>query len=57
MQVMVDVAHAAAYAIMPVGCPTCVTRMEHLVGLHDELRSSVVVVHGGDDLLAAVTHA
>ena len=22
-QVMVDVAHAAGYAIMPVGCPTC----------------------------------
>jgi hypothetical protein len=56
-QVMVDVAHAAGHAIMPVGCPTCVTRVERLVDLPDELRTSVVVIQSGDDLLAAVTDA
>jgi hypothetical protein len=56
-QVMVDVAHAAGYAIMPVGCPTCVTRVEHVADLPEEVRSSVVVIQNGDDLLATVTDA
>ncbi|MEV0156092.1 hypothetical protein AB0H57_20505 [Micromonospora sp. NPDC050686] len=54
-QVVVDVAQATGYAIMPVGCPTCVTRLEHLADLPDELRSLALVVLNGDDLLAAVT--
>lgn len=54
-QVMVDVARATGYAMMPVGRPTCVTRLEHLADLPGELRSSALVVLNGDDLLTAVT--
>lgn len=48
-------ATAANWAILPVGCPTCLTRAEQAVELPPELsESDTVVVTSGADLLAVV---
>jgi hypothetical protein len=54
---MFDVAKAGGYVVLPVGCPTCVTRPEQVDDLPEELRADVVVVHSGDDLLRVVETA
>lgn len=54
---MVDVARAAEYVIMPVGCPTCMTTIDHIGDLPEELRACAIVVQRGEDVLAAVLHA
>jgi hypothetical protein len=52
---VVTVAVAADWVIMPVGCPVCVVAEEHVRDLPDELRADVVVVRTGTDLLRAIT--
>ena len=52
-----QVARAGGFAIMPVGCPTCVVSAEMLRALPDELASDAIVVSSGDDLLAAIEKA
>jgi hypothetical protein len=53
--VMVDVAQAADYVIMPVGCPVCVTAADHVDELPEALRDTAVVVDTGDDVIRVVT--
>jgi hypothetical protein len=53
-QVMVDVARAAGFVIMPVGCPVCVAREEMIEDLPGELQDGAVVVRSGVELLKAV---
>ncbi len=59
--VMVEVAKAGSYVIMPVGCPTCVVDAADAVELPevlgDELGTGVLIVHSGAELLAAVESA
>ena len=52
--VMFDVARAGNWAIMPVGCPTCVPMLSMIAELPDELRSDAVVVNSAAKLLDAV---
>ncbi len=52
--VMFDVARAGNWAIMPVGCPTCVPTLSMIAELPDELRAEAVVVNSGAELLDAV---
>ena len=54
-QVMVDVARAAGYVILPVGVPACVVREEMIGDLPGELRDGAVVVRSGAELQDAVT--
>jgi hypothetical protein len=49
---IVHVADTTGMAILPVGCPICVTRPEHLDHLPDELRSDARVVTSGTQLAA-----
>ena len=54
--VLVAVAKAANWAIMPVGCPVCVTTADAINDLPEELRVGVVVVTTGRELLNAIQH-
>jgi hypothetical protein len=54
---MVDVARAADWVIMPVGCPVCVLREEMISDLPAELRDDAVVVECGADVLDVVAQA
>jgi hypothetical protein len=51
---LVTVAVAAGWVIMPVGCPVCVVADEHAADLPDELRADVVVVRSGAELLQVI---
>ena len=52
-----EVAQAAGFAILPVGCPTCVVSVERLHALPEELASDAIVVSSRDDLLAVIENA
>ena len=56
-QLIVDVARAAGYAVLPVGCPVCVVDEVMIAHLPDELRQDAVLVHDGGDLECAVVNA
>jgi hypothetical protein len=56
-QVIVDVARAAGYAIMPVGCPVCVVRDEMIDDLPGDLQDGALVVRSGGELLRAIAQA
>lgn len=56
-QLIVDVARAAGYAIMPVGCAVCVVRYEMIDDLPGDLQDGAVVVRSGDELLKAIARA
>jgi hypothetical protein len=56
-QLIVDVARAAGYAVLPVGCPVCVVDEVLINHLPDELRRDAVLVHDGGDLERAVVNA
>ena len=47
-------AREADWVILPVGCPTCVTRPAQEAELPVELRDDVRLVHTGGDLLAII---
>jgi len=51
---LVEVATIAGWAIMPVGCATCVADEALIRDLPDELRDDVVFVRSGDDLLDVI---
>jgi hypothetical protein len=51
---IVTVATAAGWVIMPVGCPVCVVADEQAADLPDELRTDVVVVRSGTELLQVI---
>jgi hypothetical protein len=52
-----DVARAAGFAVMPVGCRACVVSADMLRELPEELMADALVISSGDDLLAAVQSA
>jgi hypothetical protein len=52
-----ELASKFSVAIMPVGCPTCVTSREALAHLPEGLRAGARVVSTAADLLAAVNGA
>jgi hypothetical protein len=52
--VIFDVARAGNWAIVPVGCPTCVPTSSMIAELPDELRADAVVVNSGAELLDVV---
>jgi hypothetical protein len=52
--VMFEVARAGDWAIIPVGCPTCVPTSRMIAELPDELRKDVVVVDSGADVIDVV---
>jgi hypothetical protein len=56
-QVVVDIARAAGYAVLPVGCPACVVDAVILGHLPEELRDAAVLVHDGGDLERVVLTA
>lgn len=56
-QLIVDVARAARYAVLPVGCPVCVVDEVMIGHLPDELRRDAVLIHDGGDLKRAVVNA
>lgn len=51
---LVTLASAGPFAIMPVGCPTCVTDSSMLADLPPELVPEAVVVSSGRDLLQVI---
>jgi hypothetical protein len=51
---IVTVAAAAGWVIMPVGHPVCVVAGEHAEDLPDDLRTNVVIVGTGADLLRVI---
>jgi hypothetical protein len=51
---LVEAASVAGWAIMPVGCATCVTDDAVIKELPDELRDDVVLVRSGDDLMDVI---
>jgi hypothetical protein len=51
--ILVRIAREARWAIMPVGCPTCVTDAAMLSDLPAGLRDDAVVVATGADLVRA----
>lgn len=56
-QLIVDVARAAGYAVLPVGCPVCVVDEVMIGHLPDQLRQNAVLVRDGGDLERAVVNA
>jgi len=56
-QVVVDVAEAGGYVILPIGVPACLVREEMTGDLPGELRDGAVVVRSGAELLDAVARA
>jgi len=55
--VIVRIAQAGRFAIMPVGCPTCLTDPALAATLPSEIASDTRVVSTGRDLLAVITHS
>jgi hypothetical protein len=53
-QLMVDLARAGGYVIMPIGCPTCVLDPAHVTELPVQLQDTVVVIATGEDLRRVV---
>ena len=51
---VVSVAVAAGWVIMPVGCPVCVVDTDQVEILPDELRGDVVIVRTGAQLLRVI---
>ena len=51
---LVEVAALAGWAIMPVGCATCVTDEAAIRELPDELRDDVVLVRSGGELMDVI---
>jgi hypothetical protein len=51
---ILTVAAAAGWVIMPVGCPVCVVADEQAADLPDELRGGVIVVRTGTELLQVI---
>jgi hypothetical protein len=56
-QVIVDVARAAGYVVLPVGCPVCVLDEAVIGHLPVELREDTVLVRDGGDLERVVLTA
>ena len=56
-QLIIDVARAAGYAVLPVGGPVCVVDEVMIGHLPDELRHHAVLVRDGGDLERAVVNA
>lgn len=54
---LVQGAEAAGWVIMPVGCPTCLTRDDQVRDLPDPLRDAVAVVRSGADLVQVIESA
>lgn len=54
---MVDVAKAAGWVIMPVGCPVCVMREDMIGELPAELQDDAVVIRSGAELLDVVARS
>ena len=50
-----DLAQSAGLAVMPVGCPTCVTDEDVLIGLPPELAMSAIVISSADELRLVVS--
>jgi hypothetical protein len=55
--VIVDVARAGDWAILPGDCPTCVPTADMIAHLPDELREDAVVVASGADVLDVIRGA
>lgn len=51
---IITVATAAGWVIMPVGCPVCVVMPEQVADLPDELRADVAVVRTGTELCQVI---
>ena len=47
---LVEAARAGRWAIMPIGCPTCVFNAAMLANLPEDLRQDAVVVNSGADV-------
>lgn len=47
-------ARAAAWVIIPIGCPTCLTQPGQMEELPDALDKDVVVIETGADLRAVI---
>jgi hypothetical protein len=56
-QVVVDVAKAADWVIMPVGCHVCVMREDMISELPVELRDNAVVINSGAELQDAIARS
>ena len=50
-----ELAQSAGMAVMPVGCATCVTDEDVLVGLPHELAMSAIIVSSADELRLAIS--
>ena len=55
--VMYELARVGGYAIMPVGCPTCVTSEDGLCDLPEGLGDDAKVISSGADLLSVIRSA
>jgi hypothetical protein len=55
--VMFELARLGGYAVMPVGCGTCVTEATDPSDLPAEVPEPIVVVRSGQDLLKVVEDA
>lgn len=53
-QLLVEGARAYGWAIMPVGCSTCITDESQRSDLPDELQEDVAIVANGTDLLKVI---
>jgi hypothetical protein len=53
-QLLIDVAVAGDYAIMPVGRPVCLVREDMKDDLPEEMRADAVVVRSGTDVMKLV---
>lgn len=56
-QLLVDVAAAGDYAIMPVGSPVCLVREDMKDHLPEALRADAVLVRSGADMMKVVVSA
>jgi hypothetical protein len=52
-----EIARAANWVIIPVGCPTCVPAAEMVAHVPDELCADALVVNSGEDVLHAIVDA
>jgi hypothetical protein len=52
--VLYAVAAAGGWAVIPVGCPTCVTSPDLLDHLPDALRDAAIVVASGNEIRLAI---
>jgi hypothetical protein len=55
--VLLQVAAAGRWAIIPAGCPTCVPFPEMLADLPDELQDEAIVVRSGEEIRRAIEDA